>query len=400
LAVIYRIYWLKKIYIFNYRDETMKKICVVVGTRPEAIKMAPVILELRKNSSNFDVTVCSTGQHATMLDSALASFGLRADIGISVMKPGQTLAELTSNILLGLSSRFKEMTPDLVLVHGDTASAMAGALAAFYNQIEVGHVEAGLRTGDLLSPFPEEYNRRSVSIATKYHFAPTPSAKDNLVNEGVDQSQIILTGNTVIDALLLTISDLKENPDKISRVRANLSSSLGFIPDEKRFILITAHRRENFGAGMDNICHSICSLAKANPELHFVYPVHLNPIVKNVVDLMLGGVTNVSLIPPQDYLHFAWLMHHCVLVLTDSGGIQEEAPALGKPVLVMRDTSERPEAILAGTAKLVTTDPETIIRETQILISDHDAYLKMARASNPFGDGLAAKRISEYLISL
>lgn len=378
----------------------MKKVCVVVGTRPEAIKMAPVILALRERPQDFEVTVCSTGQHAAMLDGAFAAFDLRPDVELEVMKPGQSLAQLTSRLLLALDTLFEETQPDLVLVHGDTTSAMAGALAAFYRQVDVGHVEAGLRTGNLLSPFPEEYNRRSVAIATRHHFAPTAAARANLVREGIDPTRVVVTGNTVIDALLLTIRNFERQPAEMSAIRGRLASQLSFAPAEHPFVLITAHRRENFGTGLDNICHSVHELAKANPGLHFVYPVHLNPKVKDVVESKLVNVGNVVLIPPQDYRDFAWLMRNCLMVLTDSGGIQEEAPALGKPVLVMRDTSERPEAIAAGTAKLVTTDPETVIRETQTLISDTAAYDAMARATNPFGDGRAAIRIVEHLMGV
>ncbi len=375
----------------------MKKICVVIGTRPEAIKMAPVILALRAQPDVFDVTICSTGQHTTMLDGAMAAFDLKPDLELGVMKTGQSLAELTGRLLLALDAHFEATKPDLVLVHGDTTSAMAAAMSAFYHQIEVGHVEAGLRTGNLLSPFPEEYNRRSVAIASRHHFAPTEAARANLVSEGVASETIIVTGNTVIDALLLTIGRLEGQPDEVEQLRARMHPQIGFNIETQPFVLITAHRRENFGTGLDNICYSIHELAKANPDLYFVYPVHLNPKVKAIVEQKLGDVPNVALIPPQDYKDFAWLLRHCLLVLTDSGGIQEEAPALGKPVLVMRDTSERPEAIVAGTAKMVTTDPLRVIGETQTLISDASAYEAMARAINPFGDGQAAERIVTYL---
>jgi len=359
--------------------------------------MAPVVLALRAMSDDFDVTICSTGQHTIMLDGALAAFDLKPDVELGAMMPGQSLAELTSKLLLALDAHFEATQPDLVLVHGDTTSAMAGAQAAFYRQIEVGHVEAGLRTGNLLSPFPEEYNRRSVAIATHHHFAPTPAARANLEREGIAPDKIIVTGNTVIDALLLTISTLECRSDEVAQLLTRLRTQIGFNIETQPFVLVTAHRRENFGIGLENICLSILELAKANPNLHFIYPVHLNPRVKNVVEHRLADVPNVVLIPPQDYKDFAWLLRHCLLVLTDSGGIQEEAPALGKPVLVMRDTSERPEAIEAGTAKLVTTDPLKVIRETQALISDAAAFEVMARAVNPFGDGHAAARIATHL---
>jgi UDP-N-acetylglucosamine 2-epimerase (non-hydrolysing) len=359
--------------------------------------MAPVVLALRERPDLFKVAVCSTGQHTTMLESAMAAFGLKADEELEVMQPGQSLAQLTSRLLLALDRHLAQTEPDLVLVHGDTTSAMAGALAAFYRQIDVGHIEAGLRTRNLLSPFPEEYNRRSVAIAARYHFAPTQAARINLEKEGVPADRIIVTGNTVIDALQCTIRSLEMDAKEAAHLRARLTLELGFDPGHQAFVLITAHRRENFGAGLENICFSIRELAKANPGLFFVYPVHLNPRVKNAVDAELENVSNVALIAPQDYRTFAWLLHKSLLVLTDSGGIQEEAPALGKPVLVMRDTSERPEAIEAGTAKLVTTSPEFVIREVQNLISNTDEYDRMAKAINPFGDGQAAQRIVEYL---
>jgi len=361
--------------------------------------MAPVILSLREHPLDFEVSVCSTGQHTTMLDSAMAAFNLRPDIELKVMRPGQSLAQLASRLLLAFDAYLETTKPDLVLVHGDTTSAMAGALAAFYRQIEVGHVEAGLRTHNLQSPFPEEFNRRLVAIATRYHFAPTPMAKTNLEREGVPPEQIIVTGNTVIDALQYIIRRQEKSPREFEQLRLQLVLLLGFDPETQPFILVTAHRRENFGAGIKNICLSIQKLALANPELHFLYPVHLNPCIKDAVEERLANLPNVSLIPPQDYREFTWLLAKCLLVLTDSGGIQEEAPALGKPVLVMRDASERPEAIEAGTAKLVSAAPETIIREVQRLIDDKLLYDQMARATNPFGDGLSSKRIVEFLRS-
>jgi UDP-N-acetylglucosamine 2-epimerase (non-hydrolysing) len=360
--------------------------------------MAPVILELRKRPLDFDVTVCSTGQHTTMLDDALSVFDIQPDVKFEVMHPGQSLAQLTSRLLLALDTYFEEKQPDLVLVHGDTTSAMAGALAAFYRNIKVGHVEAGLRTQNLLSPFPEEYNRRSITIAARYNFAPTLAAQSNLEREGVSPKNIIITGNTVIDALQFTIRTLLGESKQVQELKDNLLQKLGFDPELQDFILITAHRRENFGVGLDNICESICELAKTNRELYFVYPVHLNPRVKNTVESRLSKISNVVLLDPQDYQSFAWLLYNCLLVLTDSGGIQEEAPSLGKPVLVMRKTSERPEAIKAGTAKLVTTESNRIVREVQLLISDAIEYNKMSHSVNPFGDGKAAPRILEYLL--
>lgn len=375
----------------------LKKVHIVVGTRPEAIKMAPVIKALRAHPDNFDVTICSTGQHTSMLDGALSAFDLKPDIELGVMKPGQSLAELTCRLLIELDVHFGRTKPDLVLVHGDTTSAMAGAQAAFYRKIQVGHVEAGLRTNNLMSPFPEEYNRRSVAITAQYHFAPTSAAQKNLEREGVAPKNIIVTGNTVIDALLLTVRKLEGCEKELAQLRLRLLSQIGFNIEKQPYVLITAHRRENFGKGLDNICFSIHELAKENPDLRFIYPVHLNPRVKEVVEDKLANVSNVVLIPPQDYKDFSWLLRHCLLVLTDSGGLQEEAPALGKPVLVMRDTSERPEAIDAGTAKLVTTHPPRVIKETQTLINNSAAFEAMVRATNPFGDGRAAEYIADYL---
>lgn len=376
------------------------KICFVVGTRPEAIKMAPAILALKKYPEEFAVSVCSTGQHATMLAGAFAAFGIDPDVEFQVMQAGQSLAQLTAKLLLVLDEYFAVTEPDIVMVHGDTTTAMAGALAAFYRDIDVGHVEAGLRTRNLRSPFPEEFNRCAVSLSARYQFAPTTEARDNLLAEGQPAAKILVTGNTVIDALLYTITDLEQNPTLQQKINTQLQHTLGFDLRKERFVLITAHRRENWGDGLANICTSIKALAAANPTCYFVYPVHLNPNVKNVVEKQLADLHNVVLIPPQDYREFSWLLRSCYLVLTDSGGIQEEAPALGKPVLVMRDTSERPEAITAGTAKLVTTDPTCVISETQRLLDDTATYKAMAQAINPFGDGQAAQRIADYFLSL
>jgi UDP-N-acetylglucosamine 2-epimerase (non-hydrolysing) len=378
----------------------MQKVCIILGTRPEAIKMAPVIIELRKHPHDFEVTVCTTGQHTTMLDSALNAFNIMPDVKLDVMRPGQSLAQLTSGILLALDMFFEKLQPNIVLVHGDTTSAMVASLAAFYRQIEIGHVESGLRTQNLNSPFPEEFNRRSIAIAAGCHFAPTEAARINLEREGVRAEKVIVTGNTVIDALHLTVSKLQNSPEEHKIIRNQLISKLGFDPEQRAFVLITAHRRENFGTGIENICLSIIKLAKNNPNTNFVYPVHLNPKIKNTAESRLGKIPNVVLLEPLDYRSFSWLLFNCLFVLTDSGGIQEEAPSLGKPVLVMRDTSERPEAIEAGTAKLVSTVVKTIIEEVQTLISNKVEYDRMARAVNPFGDGTAARKIAEYLLKV
>jgi len=376
----------------------MRKVCVVIGTRPEAIKMAPVIIELRKYPNDFEVLVCSTGQHTTMLHSALNVFGIKPDIALNVMRPGQSLAQLTASILLVLDTLFEQLQPNLVMVHGDTTSAMAASLAAFYRQIEIGHVESGLRTHNLNSPFPEEYNRRSVAITTSHHFAPTDVARINLEREGISKKKITVTGNTVIDALHLTIRKLQNFSEETKVIKDILISRLGFNPEHQKFVLITAHRRENFGFGIENICLSICQVARNNPNIRFVYPVHLNPKIKNTVEMMLEKISNVVLLEPLDYLSFCWLLYNCIFVLTDSGGIQEEAPSFGKPVLVMRDTSERGEAIEAGTAKLVTTNVSIIVNEVQSLIDNAFEYQQMAQAKNPFGDGNAAKRIVNHYL--
>jgi UDP-N-acetylglucosamine 2-epimerase (non-hydrolysing) len=362
--------------------------------------MAPVILELQKYPTNFMVTVCSTGQHSVMLDSALNIFGIIPDANLSVMRSNQSLVELTSNLLISLDTFLGKLNPDIVLVHGDTTSAMVASLVAFYRHIKVGHVESGLRTHNLYSPFPEEFNRSSIGIVAKWHFAPTEAARINLKMEGISEKNIVVTGNTVIDALQLTIRNLKNSPEKIKVIRNQIKVMLGFDPETRAFILITAHRRENFGTGLENICLSISELAKNNPEINFVYPVHLNPKIKNIVENRLNSIPNVVLLEPLDYQSFTWLLSHCLLVLTDSGGIQEEAPSFGKPVLVMRDTSERPEAIEAGTARLVSTSPKDIVREVQNLINNQTEYERMAQASNPFGDGKASERIVNYLFSI
>lgn len=375
----------------------MKKVSVIIGTRPEAIKMAPVLHSLQNFSSDFEVNLCTTGQHTTMLDGALAAFDLTPNVQLNVMRPGQSLAELSSRLLLEIDRYFQEFKPDLVLVHGDTTSAMAAAMAAFYRKIPIGHIEAGLRTGNLYSPFPEEYNRRSIAKIATYHFAPTQRAYSNLLYEGVLRENIFLTGNTVIDALILTLERLEKKPEEKVSIDTSLSELLGFPWQTQPFVLITAHRRENFGINVENICLSIKKLAENNPSLYFVYPVHLNPNIKNIVEERLSALSNVYLIPPQDYKSFASLLKNCFFVLTDSGGIQEEAPALKKPVLVMRDTSERPEAIEAGTARLVSTDINTIVAEAQKLISDKLYFSRMLKSENPFGDGKAAEKIVKHL---
>jgi len=369
------------------------KILIVFGTRPEAIKMAPVVKTLE---TRLDVSVCVTAQHREMLDQVLDLFEIVPDHDLNIMKPGQDLYDVTSNVLLGMKSVLQEEKPDVVLVHGDTTTTMATSLAAFYQQILVGHVEAGLRTHDIYSPFPEEINRQVTGRVTKYHFAPTEQAKKNLLAELVPEEDIVVTGNTVIDALL-TVVEKSRTVDFSSELLAELP----FLTDEKipRMVLVTGHRRENFGQGFEEICQALADLATMHLEVQFVYPVHLNPNVREPVNRILSGVDNVHLIEPQDYLPFVKLMDASTIILTDSGGIQEEAPSLGKPVLVMRNTTERPEAVEAGTVKLVGANRDNIVEAVDTLLTDKEQYKAMARAHNPYGDGCASERILAELIS-
>lgn len=370
----------------------MKRILVVFGTRPEAIKMAPLVRAL-KGDTRFEVKVCVTGQHREMLDQVLEIFDIQPDFDLNVMKPGQNLNSLTSLILLAMSSIYKNFKPDLVLVHGDTATTMATALSAYYEKIPVGHVEAGLRTGDIYSPWPEEANRKLTSTITKYHFAPTETSRQNLLSENVSDKYIFVTGNTVIDALFLA-SDIIE--DNVSLTK-NFEKQFSFLDATKKLILVTGHRRENFGDGFENICKAICKIATDNPNVQVIYPVHLNPNVQEPVKRLLSDLDNVFLIEPQQYLPFVYLMNKCKIILTDSGGIQEEAPSLGKPVLVMRDTTERPEAVDAGTVKLVGTDINKITTAVQTLLDDKSVYRAMSLAHNPYGDGKACQLICNIL---
>ena len=367
----------------------MKKIILVFGTRPEAIKMLPVYMELKK-SEHFDVKIVVTAQHREMLDQVNDFFDITPDIDLNLMKPNQSLHELTSNVLLALQRVFIDEKPDLVLVHGDTTTTMTATLAAFYLKIKVGHVEAGLRTHNIFSPFPEEINRQVTGLICDYHFSPTTKSKENLIREGKQDDRILVTGNTVIDALLWSIEKIKKM-DKTYPVEDVISK----YPD-RRIILVTGHRRENFGDGFLNICESLKYIAEHAP-VHIIYPVHFNPNVKETVHGILKDIDNISLIEPLDYEQFLYLMDKSYLILTDSGGVQEEAPSLGKPVLVMRDTTERPEAVEHGTVTLVGTDKEKIIRETVSLLEDEAKYLKMSEAHNPYGDGLASERIRQFL---
>jgi UDP-N-acetylglucosamine 2-epimerase (non-hydrolysing) len=379
---------------------------VVFGTRPEAIKMAPVIRELRRRPDLFQTRVCVTAQHRQMLDQVLELFGIRADYDLDLMRPGQDLYDVTAGVLLGMRSVLAEAEPDLVLVHGDTTTTMAASLAAFYARIPVGHVEAGLRTGNKQAPFPEEINRRIAGCLCDLHFAPTPKSRDNLLAEGVPAHTIHVTGNTVIDALFMARDKIRSE-NLGSQIEQKLVTCYpqlekAFTPSPltlhpSRIILVTGHRRENFGEGFESICHALKEIAQTNRDVEIVYPVHLNPNVQEPVNRILAGCQNIHLIEPQEYLPFIWLMDRSYLIITDSGGVQEEAPSLGKPVLVMRQTTERPEAVEAGTVRLVGTDRAKIVAAARELLDDRDAYESMSRAHNPYGDGKAAERIAEFL---
>jgi UDP-N-acetylglucosamine 2-epimerase (non-hydrolysing) len=366
------------------------------GTRPEAIKMAPLYHALRESSA-FQTTVCVTAQHRQMLDQVLKVFKVTPDIDLDLMKPGQDLFDVTASVLLGMREVFRQHRPDFVLVHGDTTTTLATAMAAFYAGVPVGHVEAGLRTHNVYAPFPEEFNRQVVSRVTRWHFAPTLLSKQNLLSEHVSEKNITVTGNTVIDALLWIISQIESNPDRRSAIVDFLSDRLPFNWRHTRFVLITGHRRENFGDGFLQICEGIKELAKQYPTVHFVYPLHFNPNVQQPVREVLGGLGNVHLTEPLEYEPFVFLLKHCYIVLTDSGGIQEEAPSLGKPVLVMRDLTERPEAIGAGTVRLVGANRERIVKNICDLLDNEESYRSMSRSHNPYGDGKACARIIDVL---
>lgn len=368
------------------------KVLTVFGTRPEAIKMAPLAKMLAQDSA-FDAKVCVTGQHRQMLDQVLVLFELVPEFDLNIMKSGQDLSDITVRILQELKAVFSEFRPDIVLVHGDTTTTFATTLACYYHQIPVGHVEAGLRTGDLYSPWPEEGNRCLTGVLSAYHFAPTESSKANLLREAKPQNRIWVTGNTVIDALLGVLEKIDQTPTLANELAARYP----FLDPNKKMILVTGHRRESFGGGFERICQALANIAQTHPAVQIVYPVHLNPNVREPVNRLLSGIDNVFLIEPQDYLPFVYLMNRAYLILTDSGGIQEEAPSLGKPVLVMRETTERPEAVEAGTVKLVGTDVEKIIREVTLLLNDHQAYQTMSQAHNPYGDGKACQRIIDAI---
>jgi UDP-N-acetylglucosamine 2-epimerase (non-hydrolysing) len=371
---------------------TKKKILTVFGTRPEAIKMAPLVHALAADE-RFEAKVCVTAQHREMLDQVLELFEITPDYDLNLMKPGQDLTDITCGILQGLKPILSEFKPDYVLVHGDTATTFSTTLAAYYQQIKVGHVEAGLRTGNIYSPWPEEGNRKLTGTLADLHFSPTETSKKNLLKESTPENKIIVTGNTVIDALLEVIEKLESNLE----LKASLQEKFDFLDSEKRLVLITGHRRESFGGGFERICEAIAQMAQKFPDVEFVYPMHLNPNVREPVNRLLKGLTNVFLIEPLDYLPFVYLMNKAYVLLTDSGGIQEEAPSLGKPVLVMRDTTERPEAVDAGTVMLVGTDVDTIVKELSTLLTSESAYKEMSFAHNPYGDGKACQRICDAL---
>ena len=370
----------------------MKKILCVFGTRPEAIKMAPLIHALKAHNS-FEAKVCVTAQHREMLDQVLELFEIVPEYDLNIMKSGQNLNDLTSSILVGLKPVLENFQPDIVIVHGDTATTFAASLASYYQQIKVGHVEAGLRTGNIYSPWPEEANRRLTSVITNFHFAPTIGSKDNLIKEGISEKEITVTGNTVIDALFWVREKLKQN----TALSNELSLKFNYLDPNKKLILVTGHRRESFGDGFERICEALSQIALSNPDIQVLYPVHLNPNVQEPVNRLLKGLENVFLIDPQEYLSFCYLMDRSYIILTDSGGIQEEAPSLGKPVLVMRETTERPEAVKAGTVKLVGTEVNLIVSQVNLLLEDSNEYQKMSKAHNPYGDGLACRRILEFL---
>ena len=370
----------------------MKKILLVFGTRPEAIKMAPLVKALQKDTEHFETRVCVTAQHRQMLDQVLEVFGITPEYDLNIMAPNQDLYDITAKVLLGLREVLKDFRPDTVLVHGDTTTSMAASLAAFYMQIPVGHVEAGLRTYNMLSPWPEEMNRQVTDRICTFYFAPTEQSRANLLQENIDAKKIFITGNTVIDALLMAV-DIISTAAGVKEKMAKELQEKGYTVGDREYILVTGHRRENFGDGFLHICKAIKELAALHPEMDIVYPVHLNPNVQKPVYELLSGLSNVYLISPLDYLPFIYAMQHSTLLLTDSGGVQEEAPSLGKPVLVMRDTTERPEAVEAGTVKLVGTDAEAIVSNVTALLQDKEMYKRMSETHNPYGDGQACERI-------
>ena len=383
----------------------MKKVMLVFGTRPEAIKMAPLVKEFQKDSANFQTIVCVTGQHREMLDQVLDIFDIKPDYDLNIMKQGQDLYDVTSRVLLGMRDVLKQVRPDIVLVHGDTTTSTAAALATFYQQIPVGHIEAGLRTHNIYSPWPEEMNRQITGRISAYHFAPTFLSEKNLLEEGISEENIVVTGNTVIDALYMVVDKIEKDGELKNNLQTELKTSgydITRLDDVGKLVLITGHRRENFGDGFISMCKAIRTLTKKYPKVDFVYPMHLNPNVRRPIHEVFGedlsNLDNMFFIEPLEYLSFVFLMRKSTIVLTDSGGIQEEAPGLGKPVLVMRDTTERPEALEAGTVKLVGTDYDKIVSEVSGLLDNQEYYDQMSQAVNPYGDGLACSRIVKKLM--
>lgn len=381
----------------------MKKIMLVFGTRPEAIKMAPLVKAFQERKDKFETIVCVTGQHREMLDQVLHLFNIQPDYDLNIMKQGQDLYDITSRVLLGMRDVLKICRPDILFVHGDTTTSTAAALAGFYQQIPVAHIEAGLRTNDIYSPWPEELNRQITSRIATYNFSPTRLSRENLLKENVNDSKITVTGNTVIDALHWVTSKIKKDKileEKLTKELSQKGYDTTRITNGQRLVLITGHRRENFGNGFLNICHAIKDLALAHKDVDFVYPMHLNPNVRKPIHMVFGedlsNLDNIFFIEPLEYLMFVFLMEKADIVLTDSGGIQEEAPGLGKPVLVMRNTTERPEAVEAGTVKLVGTDYKTITDNVSCLLTNSNEYEKMSKANNPYGDGKACKRIADF----
>jgi UDP-N-acetylglucosamine 2-epimerase (non-hydrolysing) len=374
----------------------MKKVLLVFGTRPEAIKMAPLVKAFQEQNNFFDTKICVTGQHREMLDQVLHLFEIKTDFDLDVMRPNQDLYDVTGKILQGMKEVFSRYRPDIVFVHGDTTTTFTASLAAFYEKIDVAHIEAGLRTNNIYSPWPEEANRKLTSQLTTYHFAPTQESQNNLLRENIASEKIIVTGNTVIDALLFMQNKLETNKDFRAQVKKSIVDK-GFDPEASEFILVTGHRRENFGQGIINICSALKTIALKRPHLNIVYPVHLNPNVFKPVNDLLGHIKNVFLIEPLQYEEFIYLMSLAKLIITDSGGVQEEAPSLGKPVLVMRDTTERPEAVEAGTVELVGTSLVGIVSATSELLDNQSVYDNMAKAHNPYGDGKACDRIIHFM---
>ena len=376
-------------------NSPINKVMFAFGTRPEAIKMAPLIKTFQADK-DFVTKVCVTAQHRQMLDQVLNIFDINSDYDLNIMKPGQDLFDVTENVLSGMKRVLSDFNPDIVLVHGDTTTTSACSLAAFYNKIKIGHIEAGLRTGNIYSPWPEEANRKITGVLADYHFAPTTTSENNLLKENINKENILVTGNTVIDALYLMMEKIEKNPRLKSRILELISCQYKLF-DDKKIILVTGHRRENFGHGFRNICNALKTIADNNPDFDIVYPVHFNPNVQKPVREILSNAKNIHLIEPLSYECFIYMMSKSFFIITDSGGIQEEAPSLGKPVLVMRDSSERPEAIKAGTVKLVGTDYAKIIEESQKLIDDENEYNKMSKAYNPYGDGKASLKVLNFI---